>query len=52
MRRIDEFGIMREDDVSDAIERWEERAEERRLRRAQETVDQLISEYRVERKRS
>jgi predicted RNase H-like nuclease (RuvC/YqgF family) len=51
MRRIDEFGIVREDDVCDAVERWEERAEERRLRQAQETVDELITEYRVERKR-
>ncbi len=51
MRRIDEFGIMREGDVRDAVERWEEHAEERRLRRAEETVDELISEYRVERKR-
>ena len=51
MRRIDEFGIMREDDVQAAIQDWQERAEERRLQRAQETVDQLISEYRVERKR-
>ncbi|MGK2230546.1 MAG: putative RNase H-like nuclease (RuvC/YqgF family) [Methanobacteriota archaeon] len=51
MRRIDEFGIMREEDVRDAVERWDERAEERRLRRAEETVDELITEYRVERKR-
>jgi len=51
MRRIDEFGIMREDDVRAAVEGWEERAEERRLRRAEETVDELISEYRVDRKR-
>ena len=51
MRRIDEFGIVREEDVREAVERWEERAEERRLRRAQETVDELITEYRVERKR-
>lgn len=51
MRRIDEFGITREDDIEDAIGDWQERAEERRLKRAQETVDQLISEYRVERNR-
>jgi len=51
MRRIDEFGVARDDDVRDAVERWEESAEERRLRRAQETVDELITEYRVGRKR-
>jgi predicted RNase H-like nuclease (RuvC/YqgF family) len=51
MRRIDEFGIVREEDVHDAVERWESRAEKRRLKRAEETVDELISEYRVERKR-
>jgi len=51
MRRIDEFGITREGDVCEAIEGWQERAEERRLKRAQETVDKLISEYRVERKK-
>jgi predicted RNase H-like nuclease (RuvC/YqgF family) len=37
--------------VQAAIQDWQERAEERRLQRAQETVDKLISEYRVERKR-
>ena len=51
MRRIDEFGITREDDIEEAIQDWEERAEKRRLQRAEETVDKLISEYRVERKR-
>jgi len=51
MRRIDEFGIVRDEDIEDAVHRWEERAEERRLQRNEEMVDKLITEYRVERKR-
>lgn len=46
LRMMDEFAIVREDDVEDVIADWEERAEERRRKRNAEMVDDLINEYR------
>ncbi len=50
-RRVDDLALARESDVEDAVEGWRERARERRRRRDQEMVDDLISEYRYERRR-
>ncbi|MDY7083423.1 MAG: DUF460 domain-containing protein, partial [Halobacteria archaeon] len=51
IREVDELAITRESSVREVIEDWEERAEERRRERNEEMVDNLISEYRVERQK-
>ena len=51
IQEIDELAIAPESEIADAIEAWEERAEERRKENRESMVDQIISEHRAENRR-
>lgn len=46
MQEVDELAVARESDVEAEIQRWEERAVERRLEHKRKLVDDLIDEHR------
>ena len=48
IQEVDELAVARERDVDAVVERWEERAAERRRDQKAEMVDRLISEHRTE----
>ncbi|MEF8773970.1 MAG: DUF460 domain-containing protein [Halobacteriales archaeon] len=47
IQEVDELAVARESEVEAIIEDWRERAEQRRLERNREMVDQVISEHRA-----
>jgi hypothetical protein len=47
MQEVDELAVAREADVEAAIERWEDRREERERQQKAEMVDKIISEHRA-----
>jgi predicted RNase H-like nuclease (RuvC/YqgF family) len=47
IQEIDELAVARESEVQDAIDDWEDRAEQRRKARKADMVDQIISEHRA-----
>jgi len=52
VQEVDELAVAREQEVEDAIDDWEARAEERKREQNAEMVDQIISEHRADRPES
>ncbi len=50
IQEIDELAVAPESEIADAIDDWEERAEERRKEKQKSMVDQIISEHRAEKR--
>ena len=52
VQEVDELAVARESEVEEAIEDWEERAQDRERQQRAELVDRLISEHRADRPES
>ncbi|QKY20799.1 DUF460 domain-containing protein [Halolamina sp. CBA1230] len=48
IQEVDELAVARESEVEEAIEDWEERAEERRREQTESMMDRVISEHRAD----
>ncbi|KPN29912.1 ATPase involved in DNA repair [Halolamina pelagica] len=48
IQEIDELAVARESEVEDAIDDWEERAEQRRREQTESMMDRVISEHRAD----